>query len=135
MRAPRDPNANPNLPPRAGSNQAAPGHTVQSGTGETAEVLSTGPRPRVDAEDIGLRDGLVAGSVVDPDAPPPIVERWVVLRDCQFTDRGFRVKFTAGKTVDSLNYDVKHLIRQGVKLKKLEDGEDPADALLAATGS
>ena len=136
MRA-RAPNAaDPqNIPPRAGSAPGAAQNVVTTPRGETAEVLSNAPVGRVDAEDVGQRDGLVRGSAVDPEAPPPVVDRYAVLRDCQFTHNGFRVKLTAGKTIDNLNYDVKHLARQGVKLRKLEDGEDAADAILAAGGS
>lgn len=135
MRAPKDQNAN--LPPRAGSGAAGNPNVVETAKGERAEILSNAPVQRVDAEDVGRRDGLVRGSAVDPDAPPerdPTVLRWVVLRDAQFTDRGHRVKLTAGKEINSLNYDFKHLVRQGVKLKKLEPGEDAADVLLAASG-
>ena len=138
MRAPRG-QSDQNLPPRAGSGgaPAANPNVVETAKGERAEVLSSGPIPRVDAEDVGQRDGLVRGSAVDidPDAPPapdPKVLRWVVLRDAQFTDRGHRVKLNAGKEINSLNYDFKHLVRQGVKLKKLEPGEDAADVLLAS---
>ena len=34
-----------------------------------------------------------------------------------------------GKVVDSLNYDIRHLMRQGVRLKKLEPGQDAYDVL------
>lgn len=136
MRAPRDQASN--LPPR----QGAPGGgqaVVETPSGETAEVLSSGPRPRIYGEDTGNRDGLVAGTAVDEGQEPPaeaaaVVDRYVVLRDATFTHRGHRVKMNVGKVVDSLNYDVKHLLRQGVRMKKLEDGEDGTEHLGAERG-
>lgn len=67
-----------------------------------------------------------------PREPPPVVDKYLVMQDCNHTSP----RFPRGKVVDTLNYDVKLLLRNGVKLKKLErdkDGnlEDPAEVLLA----
>ena len=50
------------LPPRAGAGQS----TVESPTGETATVLSSGPRPQIYDDQVGARDNMVRGSAVDP---------------------------------------------------------------------
>jgi hypothetical protein len=76
---------------------------------------------------------MVRGSAVDeeekPGEPPPEVLRFVVLRDAQFTHNGHRVSMKTGKVIDSLNYDVRHLRRQGVHLKQLAPGDDGFDAI------
>lgn len=132
MRAPQNPQGGA-IPPRAGSPAAQP-QIVETPKGETAQVLSSAPVQRIDAEDVGARDGMVAGSAVDPDAtpprePPPEVERYVVVKEAIFTDRGHRVRLPVGKVIDSLNYDVRHIIRQGVRVHRLRPDEDPAEAL------
>lgn len=137
MRAP----AQGNLPPRAGSAPAVPGsQVVETAKGETAEVLSNAPIKPIHAEDVGLRDGLVAGSAVNEEPPrtkepAPVVTRWVVTKEAIFSDKGHRVRLPLGKVLDSLNYDVKRVLAQGVRLKKLEEGEDPADVLAEQYGN
>jgi len=130
------------LPPRAGGAPAQPGQrqVVETASGETAEVLSSAPVKPVYAEDVGQRDGLVAGSAVDdsgrpPKEPPPDVDRWVVTKEAVFSHAGQRVRLPVGKVIDSLNYDVKRVLAQGVRLKKLEKGQDPADVLAEQYGS
>jgi hypothetical protein len=129
------------LPPRAGGSapQAGQNQVVETPTGERAEVLSNAPIKPVYAEDVGQRDGMVAGSVVDEPKsskePPPNVDRWVVTKEAIFSHNGHRVRLPIGKVIDSLNYDVKRVLAQGVRLKKLEDGQDPADVLAEQYGN
>lgn len=125
-----------NLPPRAGN---APAQTaasvVQTPSGETAEVLSSAPAPKIFDDQTGARDGLVRGSAVDeegePAEPPREVLRYVVLREALYTDNGHRVRLPLGKVIDSNNYDIKRVIRAGVRLKQLAPGQDSADVLEA----
>jgi hypothetical protein len=135
MRAPQNPS---NLPPRAGSQQAQQAEPIQTPKGETAVVLKGGDAhnaPFVQAEDLGNRDGMVAGTAVDEEPEKkrgPEVLRYIITREAPFTDRnGNRVRLNVGKVIDTLNYDVKMLLRQGVRMRALAEGEDPADVLLS----
>lgn len=129
MRA-RPGDQNQNLPPRPGT-AASQGQRVETPSGETAEVLSSAPIKQIYDDETGIRDGKVAGSAVEPEERPPgpEVDRWVVLREAVVHDRGNRVKLPYGKVVDANNYDYKQLVRQGVRLHKLEPGQDATEVL------
>lgn len=129
------------IPPRAG--MPSQEQRVETPSGDTVIVTQGGSpssAPHVEAELIGARDGHVRGSAVDPedvnqpDEEPPVVERWIVLRDANFTDNGHRVKVTRGKILDTLNYKIPHLLKQGVRLKKLEPDDDGSEFLMAEHG-
>lgn len=126
MRAPQQ---NSNLPPRAGSEDTQ--QLQPDGSAAPVTALNSTPvssAPKVAAEDLASRDNKVRGSAVDPEAleaaGPAETIRFIVLRDCKFTDRGHRVSVIRGKIIDSLNYNINHLRRQGVRMKQLEQGDD-----------
>jgi hypothetical protein len=59
-----------------------------------------------------------------PDAPAPEeipkVRRYVVVRGGPVLQAGFRTNLKEGKVIDSLNYDIQHLQRQGIRLQREE---------------
>lgn len=122
------------LPPRAGAHANDPDAAQPAGEGTFVVTKAGDPRnaPEVRAEDIGARDGMVAGTAVDEDVRDPQAEvlRYVITREAPYVDRnGHRVKLPVGKIVDSLNYNVKDMLRRGVRMTELKDGADPADIL------
>lgn len=64
----------------------------------------------------------VAPEVAPEEVPP--VHRYTVVADKQILSNGFRTTLKAGKIVDSLNYDIKHLKKQGVRLQRVETEPD-----------
>jgi hypothetical protein len=50
----------------------------------------------------------------------PVVKRYVVIKGGTILQGGFRTKLTEGKVIDSLNYDIQHLQRQGIRVQREE---------------
>ena len=73
-----------------------------------------------------VRSVLVADATAKalPETPAPeevpVVKRYVVVRGGQVLQNGFRTMIKEGKEIDSLNYDVAHLQRQGIRLQRAE---------------
>lgn len=50
----------------------------------------------------------------------PEVRRYVVVQGGSVLENGFRTTLRVGKVIDSLNYDVKRLQQQGIRLQRQE---------------
>lgn len=114
------------MPPKAGS-PAAQGNNGR----ESFEVIDSGPIRRFDAEDVGRRDGRVKGGVdLEQPSDAKVPDRYVVLADHRIGNGGSTTMIRRGKLLTSINYDIKSLLRQGVRLHKLEVDEDPTACLV-----
>ena len=97
--------------------------TIENGD-ERIEVLN--PAAAVPDGSIPEASGAVRGSALEKnpepreEATPP--KRYRVLGDKMFMDRhGYRAKMREGKEIDSHNYDIAALRRQGIKLEEIPD--------------
>lgn len=122
--------AQKNLPPnpaRGGAPRALNASVQTAQKNETAEVLDAGPIQSVPTDNLGVRDGQSLGSVVSGE-PGKRRRQWIVARDAKITtSTGLRSDLRFGKIIDGTNYDIKGLIRQGVRLREIKDGEDADD--------
>jgi hypothetical protein len=95
---------------------------------EQIEVLSDQDPVEVnlDPVDDAARSVIVADATKKslPAAPPPEsippVKRYVVVKGGSVLVNGMRTQIKEGKVVDSLNYDVAHLQRQGIRVQREE---------------
>lgn len=83
--------------------------------------VSGGPVRDRSASDILTASMDVASAVQHNPATPelPPKEVWRVTKECSVVLGGVKQKFYEGKEIDTLNYDIKALRRQGVKLERV----------------
>ena len=106
-----------------------------NGGKEIATPLRGGAIPEltVTAEQLAAQDGkrVADARVGNPEEgeAPPDVKRAVVLEDKSVISHGASTRFPRGKVIDSLNYDLSFLSKQGVRMKVLAPGQDPFEVL------
>jgi hypothetical protein len=89
----------------------------------TLDNVPAGQSPNVLLDDTGV----IRGSVVKPNQTPanaPVVRKFVVLKTGSIQQQGLRVSLPEGKIIDSNNYDIKDLVRTGIKLRELKEGDE-----------
>ncbi len=103
------------------------GRTVENSKME----ISGGPVQDRKASDV-LTASMEVGSAVQygnaipnaaPEALPPRKEVFRVTKECTVVLGGIKQRFYEGKEIDTLNYDIKMLKRQGVRLEPVKDEE------------
>lgn len=93
---------------------------------ETVTMLSTGDGPPDITPPKVTNDNTVKGSAIDEnfvapaEAEPPIYGLVVETKLVHCNRAGGRVTMRAGKVVSSKDFDLAHLARQGLKMKKHE---------------
>jgi hypothetical protein len=80
---------------------------------------------QISPTDILGHDGVIKGAAVSEEElsdPGPPVERWEVVKggNVQTTLNGQRARLVVGKVIDSLNYDIALVRRQGVELRAVD---------------
>ena len=75
------------------------------------------------ARSVLVADATAREVEIAPTPPPeivPEVKRYVVTKGGSILNNGFRVTLKEGKEIDSLNYDIVHVQRQGIRLQRAE---------------
>jgi len=101
---------------------------------EHVEVLNDGPIPEVEAP--YSTESEVVADAREKNKPPPAAAKppevkvprvFRVKEDKRALVNGYRTILRAGKEIDELNYDIRRLLSQGVKLEEI-DPKDRAGA-------
>lgn len=105
---------------------------------EQVTTLDNGPVQDKGVEPTEVQDAKAMQpikSAVDPDVDPkegPKVRKFVIMRGGVAQVGGFRAKLKEGKEVDTLNYNIRDLQRQGIQLREITgmDTDAPIEPLL-----
>lgn len=89
-------------------------------------VDGAGPDKLVTSPNLPGTGAFEKGAAIDPDEAAreaakarQVVKRYRVLEKHIVSDNGSRVALTPGKVIDSLNYNIERLQKQGVKLEEV----------------
>ena len=99
--------------------------------GEQITVLSEEDHdielPPADPESEMLRSQVTGDATkkVEATVEAPPVKKYVVVRGGAVLCNGHRTTIKEGKILDSLNYDIAHLQRQGIRLQRAETADLP----------
>lgn len=99
---------------------------------EMVQVLGNGPIAEVQLPPVDGTDSMVKGSAVDnttpADAPRP---RWyrVTKGGVVLDTNGFRTRLNPGKELNTLNYNVRKLLQQGIMLEEFDPAVENASAM------
>lgn len=101
--------------------------TLDSGPIADKEVPSV---EEVAAKALGQPRSAVDGAPDDIEGPT--VRRFVVMKGGVAQVGGFRARLKEGKEIDTLNYNIRDLQRQGIRLREITgmDTSEPIEALL-----